>query len=127
MLPRPPLLLHLGYWGEALRHLILAALLFALAAPALAAPPYQKDVITAAQEALVRLGYDPGAIDGAWGAKARAAMNALREANGLPPAKDFTGSSLALIHKLSPGPTTLPNPGLLITDPVARQSVLKTP
>lgn len=96
-------------------------------APAVAEPAYQKPTIVAAQEALVRLGYDIGKVDGAWRAKTRDALNELRAKNGLPAAPTFTGSSLALIHKASPGATTLPHPGLLVTDIEARREFLATP
>src|SRR5262245_52143514 len=79
-------------------------------APASAAPIYAKPTIQTAEEALVRLGYQVGKPDGVWDAKTEGAMNALRAANGLPPAKGFSGSSLALLHKLSPGGQTLPHP-----------------
>lgn len=36
------------------------------------------------QAALLQLGYDPGPIDGAWGPKTRAAINALASADGAP-------------------------------------------
>ena len=51
-------------------------------------------------------------------------MNALRDKNGLPPADGFTGSSLWLVHKQSPGETTLQNPGVLITDLPERREFL---
>jgi len=86
---------------------------------------YQAQTVVAAQEALVRLGYDPGPVDGKWGGAARKAMNELREANGLPAVKDFVGSSLALVHRLSPGATTLPHPGTLIVDPVERRKIVE--
>lgn len=93
---------------------------------AVAAPSYVKLDIVAAQEALIRLGYDVGKPDGKWGGKSRKAMNDLREKNGLPPANDFTGSSLALIHKLSPGEATLPHPGLLVVGAAARRAELQS-
>jgi poly(beta-D-mannuronate) lyase len=85
---------------------------------------YQAATVKAAQEALTRLGYDVGTPDGAWGPKSRAAMNQLRAQHGLPPADDFVGSSLWLVHRESPGETTLPHPGLLITDLVARKAAI---
>ena len=85
---------------------------------------YQGATIVAAQEALARLSYDIGKPDGKWSAKTRDALNDLRAKNGLPPADTFTGSSLALIHRLSPGATTLPHPGLIVTDVVARRAFL---
>lgn len=88
------------------------------------AQDYVVPTVTAAQEALVRLGYDIGDIDGKWGPKARAAMNDLRAKNELPPAKDFVGSSLELVHRVSPGTTTLPHPGILVTDPAKRREFL---
>jgi peptidoglycan hydrolase-like protein with peptidoglycan-binding domain len=97
------------------------------ASSALADEYYEKSTVIAAQEALVRLGYDVGEIDGLWGSKTRTALNQLRLQSGLPSAEDFTGSSLALIHRLSPGETTLPNPGILITDPVERRAFLELP
>jgi hypothetical protein len=92
--------------------------------PANAQPSYHRATVLAAQEALSRLGYDVGKPDGAWGPKTRAAMNTLRAEHDLPPAEDFTGSSLALIHRLSPGETTLARPGFLYTDIVARRAWL---
>ncbi len=107
--------------------IIVAVLLIVLTVGQSAAFEYDaKRTVTAAQEALVRLGYDPGLVDGQWGGKTREAMNALRSANGLPPAQDFVGSSLALVHRLSPGETTFPKPGFFIADPVARAKVLQS-
>jgi hypothetical protein len=109
-----------------LRALWVALLLFILASPSLGAP-YDTQMIVAAQEALTRLGYDVGTADGKWGAKSRKALNEVRANNGLPPADTFTGSSLELLHRLSPGSTTLPHPGVLIVDPVERQAFIKLP
>lgn len=106
------------------RPFIAAALLLAAVVPASAQSTYQTTNIKAAQEALVRLGYDPGPVDGKWSKPTGVAMNALREANGLPAAKAFSGSSLELIHRLSPGATTLPKPGILISDPVGRRTFI---
>ncbi|MGV3491331.1 MAG: alginate lyase family protein [Devosia sp.] len=86
---------------------------------------YEEATVRTAQEALIRLGYDPGPVDGQWGGKTRAALNEVRANEGLPPAQDFSGSSLWLIHKLSPGPTTLPHPGQLLTDLVERRKFLQ--
>ncbi len=106
----------------------LVALLVATATSSLAAGlSYQKPTLIAAQEALARLGYDVGTPSGKWDAKTRAALNALRSKNALPAAETFTGSSLALIHKVSPGATTLPHPGRLVTDVVARRTFLRQP
>jgi len=111
-----------GIWRLSVRALyFFVAAFVAIATPAFA---YEKQTVKAAQEALVRLGYDVGKPDGAWGPKSRAAMNELRRANGLPPADDFVGSSLWLVHRESPGETTLPNPGRLITDLAARREWL---
>ena len=107
---------------------ILCAGLIALAttsAVGAAGLPYTTATVTAAQEALTRLGYDVGAADGKWGKAARKAMNDLRAKNGLPSADTFTGSSLELVHRLSPGATTLPHPGIVITDPVARRTFIQ--
>lgn len=105
-----------------MRFFVAVSVFVAMSFPAFA---YEvKATVIAAQEALARLGYEVGAADGAWGAKSREAMNALRQANGLPPAEDFTGSSLALVHRLSPGDTTLPNPGFFFTDVPARRAFL---
>ena len=93
----------------------------------LSAEPYGPATVMAAQEALTRLGYDVGNADGKWGAKSRKALNELREKNGLPPADGFAGSSLELIHRLSPGATTLPHPGIMVTDPVERRAFLTLP
>jgi peptidoglycan hydrolase-like protein with peptidoglycan-binding domain len=90
-----------------------------------AAPAYSKPTILTAEEALARLGFDVGKPDGVWDAKTERAMNALRTANGLPAAKGFTGSSLALVHKLSPGAQTLPHPGLFVVDVHQRRAELK--
>jgi poly(beta-D-mannuronate) lyase len=84
-----------------------------------------KQTVVAAQEALARLGYDVGKPDGAWGGKSRGAMNEVRAANGLPEADEFSGSSMALLHRLSPGETTLPKPGFFFTDVKARRDFLK--
>jgi Alginate lyase len=89
---------------------------------AYAEPSYQAPTLVAAQEALVRLGYDIGDIDGAWGGKSREAMNALRAEHGLPPAEDFVGSSLWLVHRASPGQSTLPHPGEMILDLSSRRA-----
>ena len=108
----------------------LGATLAILAGLALAGPANAYDesrVVLSAQQALIRLGYDPGPADGAWGRKTRDALNALREAEGLPPADDLTASSLALVHGLSPGETTLPRPGFMFTDIAARREVLSDP
>jgi uncharacterized protein (TIGR02594 family) len=43
-----------------------------------------KDAYRALQGALLGLGYDPGPVDGAWGPKTRAAVNALATADGAP-------------------------------------------
>lgn len=106
-----------------LGRIAVGTLVWAVCSAALA-QSYEARTVETVQEALVRLGYDPGPIDGQWGGKARAATNALREANGLPPTKELAGSSLELVHRLSPGETTLPHPGILITDPAERRLAL---
>ncbi len=95
------------------------------AAPA-SAQSYIKPSTLAAQEALARLGYSVGTPDGVWGKLSREAMNAVRAENGLPPADDLTGSSIALLHRLSPGDDTLPHPGLFVTDAKARRTELQS-
>ncbi|MBJ3786802.1 alginate lyase family protein [Devosia sediminis] len=101
----------------------LVAAVFLAVSPALAqAPAYHADTVKAAQEALARLGYDVGTADGAWGPKSRAAMNELRAEHGLPEAEDFVGSSLWLVHRESPGETTLADPGLDLVDLVERRA-----
>lgn len=106
--------------------LVAALLIFSLPSfAARAAPSYVRATIIAAQEALARLGYDVGRPDGKWGAKSRSAMNEVRQKNGLPPADDFSGSSMALLHRLSPGETTLPRPGFFVVDVAARRAWLK--
>jgi hypothetical protein len=85
---------------------------------------FTTSVTVNAQDALTRLGYDIGASDGQWGRRSREALNALRAENGLPPADNLTGSSVALLHKLSPGPMTLPHPGMLVNDVAARRAWL---
>jgi poly(beta-D-mannuronate) lyase len=99
----------------------LALLLFLSVLPAAA---YEDKITTTVQEGMLRLGYDPGPIDGAWGGKTRAAMNELRAEHGLPPAQELSGSSLALIHRVSPGPMSLPKPGLFVVDAQARAEQL---
>lgn len=85
---------------------------------------FTRQVVINAQDALTRLGYDIGASDGQWGRRSREALNAIRAENGLSPADSLTGSSVALLHRLSPGPMTLPNPGMLVNDPVERRAWL---
>lgn len=102
---------------------VLALLLLVTVA---AAQSYVEPSTRAAQQALARLGYDVGTPDGIWGGRSREAMNAVRAANGLPPADDLSGSSLALLHRLSPGDNTLPHPGLFIADAKARRSELQS-
>ena len=53
------------------------------------------------QQRLTELGHDPGPVDGAWGAKTRAALNALRDAHGLAPVTELDQSSLDLLESLS--------------------------
>jgi hypothetical protein len=103
-----------------------AGLLLAVAFPLVAAS-YERETVVSTEVALTRLGYDIGPSDGKWSAVERKSMNELRAKNGLPPADALTGSSLALIHRLSPGPATLPHPGILVTDPVARRAFLTSP
>ena len=102
--------------------------LFGLPVAALGAsvPSYVSPTVLAAEQALVRLGYDIGTPDGKWDKKSNKAMNELRAANGLPSEANFTGSSLALIHRLSPGTDTLPSPGLFVTDVKVRRAELAT-
>lgn len=107
-----------------MRQLLCLLLLIAFADPATAAPSYLPATVQAAEEALQRLGYDVGLPDGKWDTKTTKAMNELRAANGLPPAKTLTGSSLALVHRLSPGTMTLAHPGMFVVDAVARRKVL---
>ena len=109
--------------GEQLRAILAVLLSLCLLCQGAAAYDQARVVLTV-QEALIRLGYDPGPADGAWGGKTRTALNALREAEGLPPADALTGSSLALVHRLSPGETTLPKPGFFFTDIAARREFL---
>ncbi len=85
---------------------------------------FRQSVVINAQDALTRLGYDIGASDGQWGRRSREALNTVRAENGLPPVDDLSGSSVALLHRLSPGLMTLPHPGVLISDPVARRTWL---
>lgn len=85
---------------------------------------FSKSVVVNAQDALTRLGYDIGTSDGQWGRRSREALNKVRAENGLPPADTLSGSSIALLHRLAPGPMTLPHPGILISDPVARRAWL---
>jgi hypothetical protein len=92
---------------------------------ALSAQAYDaKQTVKSAQEALVRLGLDPGQADGKWSDATRDAMNALRGQNGLAPAADFVGSSLALVHRQSPGAETLSKPGLFVTPIPERRAFL---
>lgn len=53
-----------------------------------------------AQELLTELGYDPGPIDGAWGAKTLAALNALRADKSMPAVTEFERSSQELLQSL---------------------------
>jgi len=85
---------------------------------------FDKTTIEHVQQSLQELGYDPGPVDGAWGGKTRQALNQLRQANHLPGAHDLVGSSIALLHKLRPTGRTLPLPGQLQTNAVARKSYL---
>ncbi|MEM6892009.1 MAG: peptidoglycan-binding protein [Pseudomonadota bacterium] len=55
------------------------------------------------QELLAELGYDPGPIDGAWGAKTLGALNALRADKALPPVTELDQSSQDLLHSLKDG------------------------
>ena len=53
--------------------------------------------VMAAQEALAKLGYDPGTPDGSWGGKSRKALNAFQKAHGLKPTRRLgKGPALAL-------------------------------
>ena len=58
----------------------LLAIILALFSVLPAAAYDEKQTIIAVQEALVRLGYDPGAIDGQWGGKTRTASLVNRSA-----------------------------------------------
>lgn len=110
-----------------MRRFILASIFLVLgmgASTAQTTVDYQKPTVLAAQQALDRLGYDVGTPDGAWGPKSRKAMNELRAAHGLPPADKVSGSSLMLVHQLSPGEGTLPRPGFFLADPLARRAWL---
>ena len=111
--------------GDLLRLLVVGAILVGMSSTA-EAQDYVTPSIMAAKEALVRLGYDVGVVDGKWDPKARAAMNDLREKNGLPAAQGFVGSSLELVHRLSPGATAVPHPGILVTDPVLRREFIQS-
>lgn len=113
--------------GECMRTLLAGLFVLLSLVPALGAAPYEAQTVKAAQEALTRLGFEVGTADGVWGSKTRKALNELREQNGLPPADSLTGSSLALIHRLSPGATTLPHPGTVVIDAVARRAYLTSP
>ena len=86
---------------------------------------YQKSTIKTVQVGLVKLGYDPGPADGAWGGNTRKAANSLRAKHGLPPSNSMSGSTLQLIHRLAPGKYTLPNPGYLIIDVNKRNERLR--
>lgn len=56
-----------------------------------------KAEVMAAQEALAKLGYDPGTPDGAWGGKSRKALNAFQKAHGLKATRKLSkGPALAL-------------------------------
>jgi peptidoglycan hydrolase-like protein with peptidoglycan-binding domain len=46
--------------------------------------PGSRELVRQAQEALNALGFDPGAPDGLWGPRSRAAADAFRLAEGLP-------------------------------------------
>ena len=52
------------------------------------------------QELLTELGYDPGPIDGAWGAKTLRAVNALRTDKSLPPVTKLDRASQNLLQSL---------------------------
>ncbi|MEM6589759.1 MAG: peptidoglycan-binding protein [Pseudomonadota bacterium] len=52
------------------------------------------------QKLLTAMGYDPGPIDGAWGAKTLAALNALRADNSLPAVSEMDGDSQSLLQAL---------------------------
>ena len=45
--------------------------------------------VKAAQEALIKLGYDPGDPDGAWGSGSRKALNEFQKANGFKTTKNL--------------------------------------
>lgn len=50
--------------------------------------------IFAAQRQLLRLGYEPGPVDGSLGPKTRSALKAFQGANGLPASGDLTSETL---------------------------------
>ncbi|KZY35954.1 hypothetical protein A3731_16435 [Roseovarius sp. HI0049] len=50
------------------------------------------------QQHLTELGYDPGPVDGAWGAKTLAALNALRADEGLPPVTELDRAGQAWLR-----------------------------
>lgn len=102
---------------------IVAALV--LAGLALAPAALADDTTRFVQSSLAALGHDPGPVDGQWGGKSREALNALRSEHGLDPADGITGSALALLHRLVPGEATLPSPGKVVVDAVARRSFLQ--
>lgn len=52
------------------------------------------------QQLLTELGYDPGPIDGAWGAKTLGALNALRADRDLPPVTELDQGSQELLVSL---------------------------
>ena len=74
-----------------------AAVLFAALAMLCAPVQAGKAEVMAAQEALAKLGYDPGTPDGAWGGKSRKALNEFQKAHGLKATRKLSkGPALAL-------------------------------
>ncbi len=81
------------------------ALLFALLMTAItgsgltasAAAESKPNTIVAAQEELVRLGYDPGRPDGIWGTRTMAAVKAFQVAEGLAPSGELDEATLAAL------------------------------
>lgn len=71
----------------------------ALTAPASAA----NAKIKAAQEMLVKLGYDPGEPDGAWGGKSRDALNAFQKEQGFKNTRRLGKGTLLALELISNG------------------------
>lgn len=83
--------------------------------------------VRAFQQNLARLGFDPGPIDGVWGAKTRSAMQAYQKAYGLSVTAEMNDRTItqaaqnALVTPLlpsapaRPAPARIPGPGPAIT------------
>ena len=52
------------------------------------------------QEVLTEVSYDPGPIDGAWGGKTLAALNALRADHGMQAVTELDAESLDLLDSV---------------------------